>query len=439
VEGLNNTLSPEPKYMEQVYSSKDVIRHIDMFQCNPKAVNEELFNEVCKQDGNLSDNIEKAFDLKIAPAFSDHINDTQPPWTDVTFFRMFMDHPKENIKYLENKLANPYILFDTIKSNLFPGKIPNQELWNKLANIIPHYQNTYGIDGARIDMGHALPKKLLQMIINKARNVDPNFAFIAEELNPDNAPKAKESGYNIIIGNGFWMEPRIWEKKLHKFIYGAKDIALPMFACAETHDTARIAGRDGGRNLARLTTTLNMLLPNLVPFINSGQEVYETQPMNTGVDCTSADRFKLPLGDLYYGKLALFDKYAIHYLNDNRWELADHLDGIKKIRNAWLDQITDLECYLPIYFNEFDTPAIGVSYYNKETNKCLLVVANSNVYDDVHCNSSIDKLRKKANNFNNSGKLLYSTYEFGRDYHDFSPDGKIYFHLGAGEVKVIEF
>ncbi|MBI9008724.1 MAG: alpha-amylase [Tenericutes bacterium] len=439
VEGLSHTIAPEAKYMEDVYASEDVLRHINMFQINPKAQDEVKFNLLLQKEGSLVEHIEREFDLTIAPAFSDHINDVQPPWTDVTFFRMFMDHPKDNLKYLENKDSAPYILYDTIKSNLFPGDVPNQELWDTLANIIPHYQKTYGIDGARIDMGHALPKKLLKMIITKARMEDPDFAFIAEELNPDNALKAKESGYNIIIGNGFWMEPRIWEKKLHKFIYGANDIELPMFACAETHDTARIAGRDGGKNLARLTTTLNMLLPNLVPFINSGQEVYETQPMNTGVDCTSADKFKLPPDDLFYGKLALFDKYAIHYLNDNRWELADHLDGIKKIRKVWLDQITDLKCYLPIYFNEFDTPAIGVSYYNLETNKCLLVVANSNVYDDVHCNTSLEKLRIASNNYNNAGKLLYSTYEFSRDYHDFSPDGKVYFHLGAGEVKVIEF
>ena len=127
-------------------------------------------------------------------------------------------------------------------------------MWNTLKNIIPSYQKTYGIDGARIDMGHALPNELLAMIIEEARKIDKDFAFIAEELNPDNALKAKKAGYNIIIGNGFWMEPRIWEKKLHKFVYGAKDIALPMFACAETHDTARIAGRDGGRTLARMTT-----------------------------------------------------------------------------------------------------------------------------------------------------------------------------------------
>lgn len=439
VQGLPNTISPDRKYMENVYNSDDVKRHIGMFEFDPKTQNPELFAQIKASSNDFLKDIEKQYNLRIAPAFSDHINDIQPPWTDVTFFRMFMDHPLETRKYLENKSTPPYILFDTIKSNLFPGEVPNQELWDTLKNIIPHYQKTYGIDGARIDMGHALPKKLLQMIINEARNIDPDFAFIAEELNPDNAEKAKDAGYNIIIGNGFWMQPRIWEKKLHKFVYGAKDIALPMFACSETHDTARIAGRDGGRTLARMTTVLNMLLPNLVPFINSGQEVYEIQPMNTGIDTTNEDKYRLPQDDLFYGKLALFDKYAFHYLNEFRWELPDHLDGVKKIRNRWLKEITDLTYYEPLYFNEFDSPALGVSYYNPDSNQCLLVVANTNCFNDIQCQASLHKLREKANNYNNFGRLIYATYEFSRDYHDFSPDGSIHFHLGAGEVKIIEF
>jgi len=231
--------------------------------------------------------IKKSEAHKYKVPYVDGLGNTIPP-TDVTFFRMFMDHPKATKQYLKSKSVNPYILFDTIKANLFPGEIPNQELWNLLSSIIPHYQKKYGIDGARIDMGHALPEKLLEMIINKARENNHDFAFIAEELNPDNAKKAKDFGYNIIIGNGFWMEPRVWEKKLHKFVYGLKDISLPMFASCETHDSARIAGRDGGRVLARMITILNMLLPNSVPFINSGQEVYETQPMNLGVDCSNS-------------------------------------------------------------------------------------------------------------------------------------------------------
>jgi hypothetical protein len=235
------------------------------------------------------------------------------------------------------------------------------------------------------------------------------------------------------------MEPRIWEKKLHKFVYGAKDIALPMFACAETHDTARIAGREGGRILARMATVMNFFLPNLVPFINSGQEVYETQPMNTGVDCTEKDKFNLPQGDLFYGKLALFDKYAFHYLNENRWELADHLDGAKTIRARWLDQLTDLNAYVPIYFDEFDTPAIGAGYFHSQTGKCLVMLANANYHSGIHCTASLKTLREKAKNDSREGRLVYATYEMGRDFRQFTPDGNLWADLGPGEVKLIEF
>jgi hypothetical protein len=425
--------------MKEVYDSPDVKRHIKMFQYNPKIKNETLWNELVEENPvDFVGEIEKRFNLKIAPAFSDHINDVQPPWTDVTFFRLFMDHPEETAPYLKDAKTPPYILFDTIKSNLYPGKQPNIELWNTLAHVVPYYQEHFGIDGARIDMGHALPTDLLKMIIDQAKKQDPDFAFIAEEMVPDNAAKAKNNGYNIIIGNGFWMEPRIWEKKLHKFIYSAKDIALPMFACAETHDTARVSGREGGKTLGRLLTILNMFLPNLVPFINSGQEVYEIQPMNTGVDCTEKDKFNLPKNDLFYGKLALFDKYAFHYMNESRWELADHLDGIKTIRKAWINVLTDLDCFVPIYMNEFDTPAIGLGYYDKITGKCLVIFANSNVYTEMHCNASIQGLRDKANNKQMAGKLLYATYEMPREFHQFNPDGSIYLHMGPGEVKVIE-
>lgn len=439
VEGIESTKAPVPEYMPKVYASTDVLRHIGMFQHNPKTINEILWNQLLEENPkDLMAEIEKRFDLKIAPAFSDHINDVQPPWTDVTFFRMYMDHPKDNVRYLKNKKTAPYILFDTIKSNMYPGEIPNQELWDTLANIIPYYQTHFGIDGARIDMGHALPTELLKMIIDNAKVNDSDFAFIAEEMNTDNALKAKLNGYNMIIGNGFWMEPRIWEKKLHTFVYGAKDIALPMFACAETHDTARVAGREGGVTLARMLTTFNMFLPNLVPFLNSGQEVYETQPMNTGVDCTEKDKFNLPKDDLFYGKLALFDKYALHYMSPNRWELADHLDGIKIIRQAWLSQITNTEYYVPIYMHEFDSPVIGLGYYNHETKKCLLVFANTNIYGHMSCNATIQALREKVDNRSFSGKLLYATYEMPREYHQFNPDGSVQLHFGPGEVKVIE-
>ena len=40
-----------------------------------------------------------------------------------------------------------------------------------------------------------------------------------------------------------------------------------------------------------MLTIMNMFMPNGVPFINSGQEVYETQPMNTGLDCRDNEQY----------------------------------------------------------------------------------------------------------------------------------------------------
>ena len=77
---------------------------------------------------------------------------------------------------------------------MYHGKKPNMELWETLSDIIPYYQNNFGIDGARIDMGHALPEKLIKMIISKAHAIDPDFSFIAEELNPKKCWQSKRYG-----------------------------------------------------------------------------------------------------------------------------------------------------------------------------------------------------------------------------------------------------
>ena len=302
------------------YQDKSVKEHISKFITNPG----ETFKEEWKQfqqdfkDGKVEsilDEVEKRFKVTTAPAFSDGINDPQPAWTDITFFRMYMDHPKDTKHNVSEEQA-PYILFDTIKSNLFPGEKPNMELWNMLSDVIPYYQNEFGIDGARIDMGHALPHALTELIINKARKIDKNFCFIAEEMNSNNAQIAKDAGYNLIIGDEFMSAYKFKEFALNDFIEKSKGLALPMFAAAETHDTGRIAAKDGGKELATFVTLLNMLIPNTVPFINSGQEIYELQPINTGIDCRPNEAEMLDKNDPYFGKLALFDKYQFHYDND---------------------------------------------------------------------------------------------------------------------------
>ena len=440
VEGFDRTVTPKFEYMEKVYQSPSIQKHIARFQFDPKTQNPTLWEKVRKRK-NLMAAIEKAFDLKVAPAFSDYINDIQPPWTDITFFRMYLDHPKETRQYLKDpENTPPYILYDTIKSNMYHGDKPNLALWKKLANIIPSYQKRFGIDGARIDMGHALPAKLIQMIFNEARKIDADFGFIAEELDPKNAKQSRDVGYNIIIGNGFMMIPRIWEGKAKEFYYEMRHLKAPVFAGAETHDTPRIAARDGGETLALTTTIVNMFMPNGVPFINSAQEVFEKQMMNTGLDCTDKDKYNLSDDDPYQGKLALFDRYQFHYTHPKRWVIPDVLDFIKPFRKKYLTQITNPKYFVPIYddYPQF----VGYGFYKNTKSKkgnVLMVLANLNPYHEVWLKPSIFSLREASKNQENHGKLLLSTHEPPRSFTQFHDHHQLDLHLGAGEVKIVEF
>ncbi len=440
INNIDNTSIPSVKLMEKVYQEEDTYRHINMFQYDPKTQNEKLWNEI-RNDIPLAASIEKHFDLRIAPAFSDHINDAQPPWTDATFFRMYLDFPKETISFLDTIDRPPYILFDTIKSNMYHGAVPNIKLWEKLADIVPSYQRRFGIDGARIDMGHALPAKLLDMIISKAREIDSDFSFIAEELQPTNAQFAHDAGYNMIIGNGFIMEPRVFEGALHEFMYKSVNLPLPVFAVGETHDTPRLASRNGKEQLSKLLTVLNMFMPNGVPFINSGQEIFERQPMNTGLDCSKYEQFSLDRDDPYNGKLALFDKYQFHYINPRRWEIPDILDFIKPIRKKWLKQITNKRLFVPIYSVDHTRTFIGVAYYKKNKKRqdnCLLILANGDSFNQQVLKPDITKLRKLSGNNQLIGKLLFSTHEDPRKFTQFYDLNTIDLHLGAGEIKIVE-
>lgn len=440
------TVSPEAKYMKDVYASADVKRHINMFRFDPKTQDPKKWEKVLAdyqgKKGTVSELIEKHYGLVIAPAFSDHINDVQPPWTDVTFFRMYLDHPEETVGYLDHQDTPPYILFDTIKSNLYPGKKPNTALWETLSNVVPYYQNTFGIDGARIDMGHALPTELVTLILSKARNVDPDFSFIAEELNPSNAQKAKDAGYNMIIGNGFTMEPRVWQRKTHQFMLESYKLPLPVFACGETHDTPRLAARDGGNNLSKMLTVMNMFMPNAVPFINSGQEVYERQPMNTGIDCRDNEQFMLPTDDPYYGKLALFDKFAIHYLNHMRWDIKDNLSVVAKIRKAHEAFITDVKYYIPLHFENPNGNHLGFAYQVSNQpgkDSILIVLANTNPYEQTYGKIYLHNVREQTKNQEREGTMLYQMHVPGvHPFVDFDSYGNPYFMLGPGEVKILK-
>jgi glycosidase len=431
---------PSLKNMEKVYQCKDTIRHLDMFRLDPKTTDEQKWNQI-KHKRNLTKAIEETFNLRIAPAFSDYINDPQPPWTDVTFFRMYKDHPKQTKSFLDDLNRPPYILFDTIKTDMYQGEIPNYELWETLSNVIPSFQKRFGIDGARIDMGHSLAKPLLDMIMENARKIDPDFAFIAEELQPSKAQLALDARYNVIVGNGFYMEPRVWEGKLQEFMYDSVHLPLPTLALGESHDTPRLAARDGKESLSRIITILNLFVPGSVPFLNSGQEVYEKQPMNLGLDAREQEQFSLDPKDPYYGKLALFDRYQFHYTNPRRWEIPDILDQLKPIRKRYIKQITNKKHYLPLYAHYENKNFIGFSFFknNKASkNNLLFVMGNADTYNEHYIKVDIRLLREISKNQQMLGKLLFSTHEGPRDFTQFIDYDTLDIHLGPGEVKIVE-
>src|SRR5690606_17177834 len=113
----------------------------------------------------------------------------------------------------------------------------NRGLWNTIINVIPHYQKNFGVDGVMIDMGHALPKRLKQSIVERARKVNPDFAFWEENFAI--SARSRQEGYNATVGY-LWSDEHLPYKLLEflKMLEG-QDVPVPFFATPETHNTPR--------------------------------------------------------------------------------------------------------------------------------------------------------------------------------------------------------
>ncbi|NBK97104.1 MAG: alpha-amylase [Erysipelotrichia bacterium] len=421
--------------MEKVYQDEAIQPYLASFSYDPKTLDEkrylQLLDKVEKEKSDLLDEIEKNYGITIACAFSDQVNDPQPVWSDVTFLRMYLDHPQLASRFI-NEDQPPYILYDVAKANLHPGKIENRELWNMLASIIPYYQKHFGIDGVRIDMGHALPIKLVDEIISKAKAFDSDTCIIAEELDIKNDKISLAKGYNMILGNGFSEECRIQEHRLHDFYYGARNLACPLFALCETHDTPRIAARKGGKTLAKMLTIMNLFTPNGVAFLNSGQEFYEVQPMNLGLDATPKEKERLNKKDPRYQKLALFDAFNFTY---DEFDLYETLKNIIPIRQDYLSSIIDLDKSIPAWFNTPNDLGFG-SFFHKE-DRAILVVANANLEEDSVYNIQLENVLSKLSFYPKKCDELFSTHTESKKGYIESLH-HIYVDMKPGEVKIIE-
>jgi starch synthase (maltosyl-transferring) len=210
--------------------------------------------------------------VRVPGAFSDWPpDDAQPPWTDVTYLRMY-DHPDYN-----------YIAYNTLRwYDDFYARPDhaNQPLWDALAGVIPYYQKEFAIDGVLLDMGHALPMPLKGRMVDESHKINPEFAFWEENFAIDGA--SRREGYTAVVGHLIFDMNN--PDGLRGFVNRCANevLPIPFFATAENHNTPRAAARNRGHIYSYYTLPICIALPG-IPVIHGGFELCETQPINTGL------------------------------------------------------------------------------------------------------------------------------------------------------------
>jgi len=300
--------------------------------------------------------------VKVPGAFADWPpDDTQPPWDDVTYLRLY-NHPDFN-----------YIAYNTVRmydSRLAKEQNINKPLWERILGIVPYYQREFDIDGVMIDMGHALPMTLKSEMVKAERNADPDFAFWDENFSV--TQKSRDEGYNAVVGY-LWVDEHHRDRMktfCHHLEYHG--FPIPFFATPENHNTPRAAYRLGGVTYAKWSIVVNCFLPG-IPFIHSGFEIAETFPINTGLDFTKEQLKNFPSA-----KLPLFSEYAYNWLNKE--QITDFIARVLSVRERYKDIVTDTSPRT--FFNlHADNPTIlAFARISEGLSKRVAVVGNTN-YD----------------------------------------------------------
>ena len=310
-----------PSDVQIIFKNESTKAYLDQF----KTLSPELIQEIKSSHIKDLKTIETRFNLTTTPAFSDWFNDSQPPWTDITFLRYFLDHPNDSKNFLKENQA-PYQHYDVIHCDRIVGEIKNEKLWDRVSNIIPKFITDFGIDGARIDMAHSMPKELMDIIIKKAKQINSNFLFISEDF--DMTPgevQHKTKQYDIFLGNLWHYQTPQAAKYLRDVLYSQVGF-LPMtvIASSETADTSRTAGRvENYLEYAKAVFLLNSFLPNSALFINSGFELLEKQALN-GALATPDNTIESP-------KIAFFNHFEMNW---NNTEATEFINFIIKVNNS---------------------------------------------------------------------------------------------------------
>ncbi|MBA4313255.1 MAG: alpha-amylase [Chlorobiaceae bacterium] len=342
----------------------------DMFTNPPKP------ESITLKGGQLIGKLEDGTDVRIPGAFADWPpHDSQPPWGDVTYLKMY-DHPDFN-----------YIAYNTIRmydERLAKTENINKELWEKIAEVIPYYQHTFGIDGVMIDMGHALPMDLKQDMIRRAKEIDPDFAFWDENFSVDE--KSVKEGYNAVIGYQ-WSDQHHRDKfknMLRRF--SSEGFALPFFATPESHNTPRAAARDGDVVYSKYAWAMSNFIP-AIPFIHSGFELGEKYPINTGLDFKKEELKKYPSD-----KLPLFSEYSYNWFNEN--QLVDWIQKVSVIRKKYHSLISDSSPQSFVWIETKSKDLIAFIRKSENVKHNLLIIGNSNMKDKIELELKVETSKK---------------------------------------------
>ncbi len=311
-----------PKFDEgDLISIKQIVESGDFEDLVPP--DPEYTNLFCEPPIKVFKEGEKIYGLnaedilcEIPGAFADWPpDDTQPPWSDVTYLKLH-NNPKFN-----------YIAYNTVRMydlELLKEECRNIELWEYLSGIIPYYINEFDIDGVMIDMGHALPKELLELIINNAKKIKEDFIFLEENFVISNESIGK--GFQIVVGY-LPFDLHNLDKTINLINeLNNPELKIKYFGTSETHNTPRAYWRTQTKNFSVFSYLLSNLMNNAVSFVHNGFELFEKVPVNTGLVFEQSDLQQFPI-------LPLFDYAELNWLNQEG-NIINEICEINKISDT---------------------------------------------------------------------------------------------------------
>ncbi len=381
IDGVKGPVALNGRSLRRLYKAKGIKEYLAGFVRPPKETDPEKWEVLLRRHARTGESllelVEAEFGMTTVPGFSDVINDRQPPWTDVTYLKFFHDIHREARRYVGEEQP-PYIMQDGVRLNLYHGELENKELRSYISGVIPYYQEKYGIDGARIDMGHALAPELNREIVAKAKEEDGGFILWSEEFDAGKSGAAKNDGFHFISGFTWSIykdleKPYFNRRLLSDTLMKAE---IPVTAALETPDTPRAALVHGDKRKIELLVLLNCFIPNAIPFINNGLELLELQPMNLGLDNTEEGRFVLESEDPMYGRLAFFDNCSLHWLSGDREWMQGLLSCAFGLRKRFIGVISAKDNYVENTGSLKNKKLTFTFYFDRQSRKGVFFLAN---------------------------------------------------------------